>query len=129
MKMENKTIAVIGASANREKYGNIAVRAYKDQGYTVYPVNPREQTIEDLPCYPSLLAIPGPVETVSVYLPPRYTLKALDDIAAKGVKTVFLNPGTESEVVLRRAEELGLHVVQACSVLAAGKTPGAYRNI
>ncbi|MGC9328048.1 MAG: CoA-binding protein [Candidatus Hinthialibacter sp.] len=122
-----KTIAVIGASSNREKYGNMAVRAYLEQGYTVYPVNSRGTIIEGLKCYRSILDIPGSVETASLYLPPKFTLQVLDEISQKGVKTVFLNPGTENEQVLERVKQLGLNAIQACSIIAAGRSPAEYR--
>ncbi len=123
---DSKTIAIIGASANRSKYGNMAVRAFIDQGYTVYPVNPREEEIEGLPCYKSILDLPGPVETASFYLTPKRTITVLDDLPQKGVKTVFLNPGTADDAVVQRANELGLEVIEACSILAVGKSPSDY---
>jgi len=124
---QQQSVAIIGASSNREKFGNIAVRAYQDQGYTVYPVNPRAETIEGLTCYKSILDIPGAVNIASLYLPPKYTLMVLDDLAAKKVETVFLNPGTEDDKVVERANELGLNIIQACSIIAAGKTPAQYK--
>lgn len=121
------TIAIIGASSNRDKYGNMAVRAYKDKGYTVYPVNPKEDEIEGLICYRSILDIPEPVEIASVYLPPHLTLTVLEEIKQKGVETVFLNPGTENDEVIEKANALGLNIVQACSIVAVGKSPAEYR--
>ncbi|MEW6235369.1 MAG: CoA-binding protein [Candidatus Omnitrophota bacterium] len=121
-----KTIAILGASAQRHKYGNIAVRAWRDRGFAVYPVNPAQESIEGLPCYRSILDIPGEVEIASVYLPPEITLKVLPSIAQKGVKEVFLNPGSENAAVLQKARELGLNVIQACSIVAAGKSPADY---
>ncbi len=124
---QEQSVAIIGASSDREKFGNIAVRAYQDQGYTVYPVNPRAETIEGLKCYKSILDIPGEVNIASLYLPPKYTLMVLDDLAAKEVETIFLNPGTEDDQVVQRANELGLNIIQACSIIAAGKTPAQYK--
>ncbi|MFB3786893.1 MAG: CoA-binding protein [bacterium] len=123
---EAKTIAIIGASSNRGKYGNKAVRAYRDQGYTVYPVHPRADFIEGLNCYASILDIPGPVEIASVYLPPALTWRVLDELKQKGVPTVFLNPGTEDARVIEKARALGLNAVQACSIAAVGKSPAQY---
>ena len=118
-----KSIAIIGASANREKYGNKAVRAYVQQGYTVYPVNPKEKEIEGLRCYPSIRDVPERPAIVSVYLPPAKVLEVLPDIAAKGCDELWLNPGTESEEVLAEARRLGLNVIQACSILGVGLSP------
>lgn len=126
MNPTENTIAIIGASASRSKYGNKAVRAYKDRGFVVYPVNPNHDTIESLRSYPSILDIPGRVETVSVYLPPAKTLTILEDIKEKNPDAVFFNPGSENEAVIQKAEELGLNALQACSIIAVGKTPGEY---
>jgi predicted CoA-binding protein len=118
-----KTVAVLGASADRSKFGNKAVRAFRAQGFSVYPVNPKETEIEGLPCFASIAEVPVRPQRVSVYLPPPVVLKALPDIAAKGCDELWLNPGTESEEVLAAAEKLGLHVVQACSIVAVGVSP------
>jgi predicted CoA-binding protein len=120
-----KTVAIIGASSDRGKFGNKAVRAFHQQGYTVYPVNPKETEIEGLPAFKSIRDVPGPLEMVSVYLPPPVLLKVLPDIAAKGCKELWLNPGTESDEVLAEAERLGLNAIQACSIVGVGVSPGA----
>lgn len=118
-----KTIAIIGASNDRSKFGNKAVRAYVQKGYTVYPVNPKEAQIEGLPAFKSISDVPVRPERVSVYLPPRVLERLLPDIAAKSCDELWLNPGTESPEVLSKAESLGLNVVQACSIVDLGKKP------
>lgn len=125
--MADQTVAVLGASTDRSKYGNIAVRAYVDQGWTVYPVNPKADEVEGLKCYASLREVPGPLERVSVYLPPPVLLNALEDIAAQSPGEVWLNPGTESDAVLAKARALGLNVIQACSIVDVGVSPSEYR--
>jgi len=119
-----KTVAIIGASNDRSKFGNKAVRAFRQQGYTVYPVNPNETQIEGLPVYKSILDVPGRPDMVSVYLPPTLLVKLLPAIAAKGCDELWLNPGTESDEVLAEAERLGLNVIQACSIVGVGVSPG-----
>ncbi|HWX20168.1 MAG TPA: CoA-binding protein [Candidatus Binatia bacterium] len=118
-----KTVAVIGASADRTKYGNKAVRAFMQQGYQVFPVNPKATELEGLPAFPTISAIPVRPALVSVYLPPPVLLKLLPEIAAKGCDELWLNPGTESPEVLAEAERLGLNVVQACSIVGVGLSP------
>src|ERR1017187_5163994 len=118
-----KTIAIIGASADRAKFGNKAVRAFLRQGYTVYPVNPKEVEIEGLPAFKSIAAVPVRPNLVSVYLPPPVLLKVLPDIAAKGCDELWLNPGTESDEVLALAERFKLNVIQACSIVGVGLSP------
>ncbi len=119
-----KTVAVIGASNDRTKFSNKAVRAYVQQGYRVFPVNPRETQIEGLPAFATVRDVPEKLDLISVYLPPPVLLKVLPDIVAKGCDELWLNPGTESAEVLAEAERLGLNVVQACSIVAVGMSPG-----
>jgi len=118
-----KTIAIIGASADRSKFGNKAVRAFMRQGYTVYPVNPKETEIEGLPAFKSITEVPVRPNLTSVYLPPPVLLKVLPDIAARGCDELWLNPGTESDEVLAAAEKLGLNMIQACSIVGIGLSP------
>ena len=117
------SVAVIGASNAHHKFGNKAVRAYLRQGWTVYPVNPNEPTIEGLASFPSLAAIPGPVDRVSLYVPPAIGVKMLEEIQRKGVTELWVNPGAESDELIEKAERLGLQPIQACSIVDIGERP------
>lgn len=118
-----KTVAIIGASKDRSKFGNKAVRAFTQQGYTVWPVNPREEAIEGWPAFKTIRDVPARPDKVSVYLPPAVLRGVLPEIAAKGCDELWLNPGTESDAGLAEAERLGLNVIQACSIVGVGITP------
>jgi predicted CoA-binding protein len=119
------TVAVIGASNDRSKYGNKALRAFRQRGYTVYPVNPNETTVEGLAAFPSIKDVPVRPEMITVYVRPPVLLKLLPDIAARGCDELWLNPGTESEEVLAEAERLKLNVIQACSIVGVGVSPAS----
>jgi len=121
-----KTVAVIGASNDRSKYGNKSVRAHVKQGYRVFPVNPKENQIEGIPAFKSVSEIPVRPDRVSVYLPPALVKRILPDIAAKGCDELWLNPGTESDEVLAEANRLGLNVIQACSIVDLGVSPSQF---
>ena len=116
------TITVIGASADRAKFGNRCVRAYLQQGWTVYPVNPRETTIEGLRVYRSILDVPaGFIDRVSVYLPASLGVLVMDEIARRGdVGEVMLNPGADDASVVAEARKLGLNAVTGCALIALG---------
>jgi uncharacterized protein len=118
-----KTIAIIGASSDRAKFGNKAVRAFVQQGYDVFPVNPKEEIVEGLPAFKNIRDVPVRPQMISVYLPPPVLLKVLPDIAARGCDELWLNPGTESDEVIAEAERLKLNVIQACSIVAVGISP------
>lgn len=120
------TVAILGASQDRTKFGNKSVRAHLRQGYDVYPVNPRAETIEGLKVYPRLADIPVDVDRVSVYLPPAIGLEVLGDIAAKGCKELWLNPGSDAAAVVEKARRLGLDPIVACSILDLGAHPSEF---
>jgi len=120
------TVAVIGASTDRKKYGNKAVRAYLQEGWTVYPVNPKADEIEGLKCYKSILDIPDEIDRATLYVPPQVGIKVLEEIARKGVKELYVNPGADSPELLERARELGLEPIVACSILSIGQQPDDY---
>ncbi len=117
------TVAVIGASTDRKKYGNKAVRAYVKMGYKVYPVNPKEKEIEGIPAFPDISSVPDPIDRVTMYVPPQIGIKLLEAIAAKHPKEFFLNPGSESPELVEKAKELGLEPILACSILDIGEDP------
>ena len=121
-----KTVAVIGASSNRRKYGNKALRAYLHQGYTVIPINPHESEIEGHKAYASVLDVPGPIDMATVYVPGDIGVTLMDDIAKKGIAEVWLNPGADDRPVVDRAHALGLKTVLACSIMGIGESPGMY---
>jgi predicted CoA-binding protein len=118
-----RSIAIIGASADRSKFGNKAVRAYLQQGYDVYPVNPKEETIEGLKVCMSILDVPVRPNLISLYVPPAVGLKLLGDIVKKGCDELWFNPGAESEELMEQARRLGLNPINACSIVGVGVRP------
>ena len=120
------TVAILGASTNRSKFGNKALRAFRANGFTVVPINPREAEVEGEKAYASVLDYPGSIDEASVYLPPAIGLAAMDQLKAKGVPVVWLNPGADGPDVVARARALGLDTRVACSILGIGDSPGRY---
>jgi len=119
------SVAILGASADRSKFGNKAVRAFLGRGYDVYAVNPKGGEVEGLPVFKSLAEIPVDVklDRISVYLPPAVGLKALPEIASRGCGELWLNPGSESDQLVEAAEKQGLNVIHACSIVGIGVSP------
>jgi predicted CoA-binding protein len=122
----SKVVAVIGASSNRRKYGNKALRALEQQGYTVIPVYTHEAEIEGHRAYKSVLDIPGAIDMATVYVPANSGLQVIEELAKKGVPEVWLNPGADEDDVVVRARALGLNVIQACSIMGVGESPSRY---
>jgi predicted CoA-binding protein len=120
------TIAIIGASSRRHKFSNKAVRAWKSKDATVVPVHPQENAVEGLPVVRSVEEIDGAVDVATFYVPPAVGITLLEGCARKGVGVLWLNPGSASPELLRRAEELGLAYEQTCSIIRAGYSPSQF---
>ena len=120
-----KTVAVIGASSDRRKFGNRAIRAFRRQGYTVIPINPNEATVEGLKSYPSVLDVPGKIDMATFYVPPEVGHKVITEVARKGIPEVWLNPGSESPELVRLARSLDVEPILACSIVGIGEDPYA----
>lgn len=121
-----KTVAVIGASNNRAKFGNKALRAFRNHGDTVIPINPNESVVEGLKAYASVLDVPGPIDMATVYVPAEVGEQLMEDLAKKGIKEIWLNPGADEPAVVARAQSLGLEPVLACSIIGIGESPSRY---
>lgn len=119
-------VAVIGASNDRAKFGNKALRAFRARGYTVIPINPHETDVEGERAYRSVLDYPGHIDEATVYVPPHIGLALMDDVARKGIAAVWLNPGADGPEVVARARELGLTPRTECSILRIGELPSRY---
>lgn len=117
-------VMVIGASADRAKYGNKAVRAYTRQGHVVLPVNPRLSEIESIKAFNSIVDVPGPIGRAALYVPPEVGVGVVEELARRGdVGEVWLNPGADGPDVIALAERLGLRVVVACAIVDIGEMP------
>ncbi len=121
----SKVVAVIGASSNRGKFGNRALRAFRQQGFTVIPINPNEGEVEGLKTYGSVLDVPGPIDMATLYVPPEIGEQVIAEIAQKGIAEVWLNPGAESDELIARAKALQIQPIVACSIVAIGENPYA----
>ena len=122
----SRTVAVVGASSSRAKFGNKALRAFQAQGYRVIPINPNEAEVEGLKTYASVLDVPGPIDMATVYVQPDVTRRLLDEFAAKHIDEIWVNPGAEDDEVMAEARRRGLNVIFACSIIGIGRSPSEF---
>jgi len=113
-------IAVVGASNNPEKYGNIIVKNLHEKGYTVLPVNPTQAAIAGLEAYPSLAEIGGEVHIVDFVTPPKVTRAVLEQVAELGLPNVWLQDGSFDDTVLDYAASAPFKTVyDACIMVVS----------
>lgn len=124
--MVEKSIIIVGASSDRSRFSNRAVRAYRDLGWTVYPVHPRETAVEGLTCYASVSAIPAQAAWMSLYVPAIAGSKVVEEAPAKGVREIYVNPGAGSPELVEKIRSLGMNPIEACSIVAVGRRPSDY---
>src|SRR5688572_29031313 len=121
-----KTVAVVGASSDRRKYGNKAVRAFLSQGYTVVPINPNEAVVEGIATYGSVLDVPGSIDLATVYVQPDVAYRLLDEFERKQIPEIWINPGAESDELLVEARRRRLNLIAACSIVGIGERPSRF---
>lgn len=106
-----RRIAVVGVSDRPERPSHYVSRYLLDVGYDVVPVNPLLATVHERMCYPSLRAVPGPIEVVDVFRRPEDVPPIVDDAIAIGAKALWLQDGVIHEKAAARARAAGLLVV------------------
>jgi predicted CoA-binding protein len=109
--LEGKRFAVVGASANREKYGNKVLRVFQQNKLDVAPVNPAGGEIEGLTAYADLPSVPGTVDGVSIITPPKITEQVVAQALSLGIKNIWMQPGAESDTAIELAEQGGANVI------------------
>ena len=113
---------VVGASADRGKFGNMVLRCYQQHGLRAIPVNPREQVIEGVACVASVLDLPDDVSAISVITPPAVTEQVVEQAERKGIRNVWMQPGAESPRAVDFCREHDINVIAdgSCILVVLG---------
>ncbi len=123
--LKARPVAVVGASNNRGKWGNIIFRNLRALGWDVIPVHPAQREVEGVAVAPSLKECSPRPELAVLVVPPAVGLKVLDDAAESGVERIWIQPGASSPELVERAEALGLRVIDGpCIMVEAGAGHG-----
>ena len=109
--LAGKRFAVVGASQNREKYGNKVLRTCLQNKLEVVPINPMADEVEGLPTSPNLSSLPIPVDGISVITPPKITEHVVKEALDLGIKNIWLQPGAESQAAVELAEQAGVNLI------------------
>lgn len=124
--MSRHSVAVIGASRDRSKFGNKCVRAYLQAGYRVYPIHPQGGEIEGLPVFATLGDLPVAPDRISIYVPPPITRALLPKLTQYPEAEVWFNPGCADSQILADARVAGVDVRDGCSIVDIGLSPSQF---
>jgi predicted CoA-binding protein len=113
--LREKTIAVVGVSADRAKYGYRIFTDLRAGGMKVEGVNPRLPAIDGVKIYPSLADLPARPDMVITVVPPAVTESVVEQAAQLDIPEIWMQPGSESETAVSKAREKGIKVTyNAC---------------
>ena len=108
---ENKTIAVVGLSANWHRPSNFAAKYMQDHGYRIIPVNPMYDEVLGETCYPSLEDIPEPVDMVDCFRRSDDIPPLAEQAISIGAKCLWMQIGVVNQAAATTATAAGLDVV------------------
>lgn len=109
--LAGQRFAVVGASRNRNKYGNKVLRVFQQNNRNVVPINPNADEVEGLRSFSSLASMDEPVDGVSIITPPAVTEQVIAQAIELGIEHVWMQPGAESQSAIDLAERAGINVI------------------
>jgi uncharacterized protein len=105
LKKENLTIALVGATNDKSKYGNIIYRDLRNKNIKVYGINPKATTIEGDTAYKDLESLPEKPDIINIVIPPKLALDFLKSAVSKNYDFFWLQPGAESPEIISFLED------------------------
>lgn len=109
--LQSPEFAVIGASSNRNKYGNKVLRCYIQHQMKVYPVHPSEDEVEGLTVFSSVMELPNEVKSISIITPPQITEEVVNEAIKRGIQNIWMQPGAESQQAIQNCLDHQINVI------------------
>jgi len=109
--LTSPVIGVVGASNNRDKFGNKVLRCYLENGRKTVPVHPAQKEVEGLACVASVSDLPAEVKSISVITPPQITEKVVQLAAEQGIENIWMQPGAQSAAAIEFCHEKGINLI------------------
>ena len=110
-------VAVLGASHKPERYSYRALKLLIEKGHVPYPVHPALKTIEDIPVFASLEAVPAPIDAVTLYVSSAKQEGIGDELIRRRPRRVIFNPGAENPQLAERLRAVGIEALDACTLV------------
>ena len=106
-----KVVAVVGLSSDPERPSNRVASFLQQNGYKIIPVNPKEQNVFGVKCYPDLASVPEKVDVVDIFRRSEDVLPIVEDSVKIGAKAVWMQEGVVNQAAADKASKAGLKVV------------------
>jgi predicted CoA-binding protein len=115
--LDGLRVAVLGASPKPDRYSFKAMRMLQEHGHDAVPVNPAYDEILGEKCFPAISEVPGPIDTVTIYLGKRRSDALIDQVTNTKPRRIILNPGAENDELANAARNRGIEVVEGCTLV------------
>jgi predicted CoA-binding protein len=122
-----RNLALAGASRSGKKFGNTVLKEMTKKGYAIVPVHPEAAEIGGFKCCPSLSDLPAPVEGLIIVVPPEQTEKIVTDAAARGIRNIWMQQGSESPKAVNTCREHGINEVHGECILMFAQPAGIHK--
>src|SRR4051812_419606 len=111
---KKETVVVLGATPKEDRYANKAMKMLLEYGHHPIPVNPAFPEVLGEKCYSSIAEVPGPIDTVTLYLGEARSEPLIADVLAAAPRRIIFNPGAENPHLANEAKARGIEAVEGC---------------
>ena len=110
-------VAILGASADSNRYAYRAAQRLKAAGHEVFGVNPQLPKLEEVQVVSNIAELPPTIHTLTMYVGAPKSSLLSDAISGYGFKRVIFNPGAENKQLAQRLRQQGVEVIEACTLV------------
>lgn len=123
--LEDKQLIIAGASRNEKKFGHVVYKTLRDKGYKVCALNPNADEILGDPSYKSVTDLPEDFSKLYIVTPKQETDRIIKEAAAKGIKDVWVQQGSQSNDTINLASESGINIITGKCILMFAEPVGS----
>ncbi len=123
-----KKMAIAGVSRDEKKFGNQLYRDLKQNGYEIYPINPKAESISGAKCYSTVSELPDEVKHLLIVTPKEQTEGVVSEGISKGIKNMWIQQMSETKESIELAEKNGVNIISHhCIYMFADPVKGFHK--